>query len=445
MDVADYGAVSLLTSMGVLVAVLLGGALDQAVFRWTIPSRFDELGRSVIRSAWWWLAIWVPLICILGGLALWLLDMPILQISSRLWALEVVAAGFNAFVSSFALPQARAQQALQRFVTVAGTYIVSLLAGKTVLVIVFQGGPWGWVFSDLFAALLSFAVGVSVSQRPLDRITRAGVRRVLRFSVPLLPHVVSFWALSALTRPLIALSLPLSAVGVFSASFNAASVGLMILAEVNRATAVEYSRDKFPAPSSETAKAIRLQYSMAFAVAVVICLSAPLYTHFVLPPVYSEALPLLVVLSLASVFYGLYLIPMNFIVQTAGVTKWSWVGSSAGTVVILLGALWGGAIGGLMTVAIVNVAGYAVMCASAIVLLRAMKLEVKWAQGGITPATALPLVVGLSFVMTSQLIPIGIAWSVTGAFVGSALIIAAIAWQYLGNPGTSIPAADAPA
>ncbi|WP_104190441.1 lipopolysaccharide biosynthesis protein [Cryobacterium sp. Y82] len=417
MSVTEYGAVAVLATLSALLSALLAGALEQAVFRWTVASQNDSHGRSVVRVCFWWLSTCVPVILFCTAIALWFADTQILQISTHLWAVEVAAVGLMAFVSSYALPQARAEEALRRFVVIATTSIISLLLGKWLFVIILGAGAAGWVLSDLISAVLSFFVAMTLINASRGSVTRAAFLQVLRFALPLVPHIIAFWALAALARPLLAMSMPLEDVGIYSAAFSAASVGTMLLAEVNRATVVAYARDQFPAPSLRTGKVMRIQFLLAFHSAALIGLLSPAFTHWVLPPQYAGVLPLLLILSLASTFYGLYLIPINFIVQTAGITTWSWIGSAAGAVVILLACTVGAAAGGLTVVVLGHVVGYAVMGLIALILIKKMRLQVDWARGGISLLRFAILSTGVTSILCAGLFTVG-----TIAYLGFSLL-----------------------
>lgn len=371
MTVSDYGAVSVIAAGAALAAVIIGGGVEQAVFRWSVDANRSAEGDAVVRTARTWLFRLCPVLALAAALALWAVPGRILLVPNHIWAVEALAAGLLAPLSYFALPQLRAQRRLRRFVLVSSTSIGTLLIGKVLLVVVLGLGTWGWALSDLLAGIVGYGLATAASSAPIARIGLESVRATWAFAAPLLPHVVSFWALSSLTRPLMATTLPLESIALYSAAYSAAAVGVMVLGEVNRALLPEYAGLDLSAPDPRHMSFIRLQVVAAFVCAGLVLALAPMYGRLILPPEYHSAIEVTGVLSLMSLGYGLYLIPTNIIIQTLGVTTRAWQASSGGTAVVFLLTLPVGLALGPVGVAGVNDLAYVVMAAiSTGILLR---------------------------------------------------------------------------
>jgi O-antigen/teichoic acid export membrane protein len=76
--------------------------------------------------------------------------------------------------------------------------------------------------------------------------------------------------------------------------------------------------------------------------------------------------------------YGVYLIPMNYLTQTAGLPKYSALASAAGAALILVSILLLGHKYGATGVAYVTVAGYLTMAVFAMMLVRILRLDIAW-------------------------------------------------------------------
>jgi O-antigen/teichoic acid export membrane protein len=425
MSPSEYGMVSVLTSSTALIAAVLGGSVEQAVFRWTAIA--DTTAANVLSAARWWLLAWAPLVCAGTGATIVLLNQEILQVSPLLWLLELCAIGLTLFPIYYSLPRLRAARELARFTAVAGTSIATSVIGKTILVIVLGEGVRGWVTSDILNAALTSVVALCVVTRtPKPSSTLSGSRTLLRFASPLIPHVSAFWALNSLSRPLLAALMPLSSVAIYSVALSAANLGPALLSEVNRGVLPDYSRAEPPYPGAKLQTAMRIQLFAPFIVAICISGASPLLTYFVLPPEYAPVTAILSLLSLISVGYGIYLLFINFVVQVAGVTTWSWIASLAGAFTIFLG-IFVGAESGLIYVAMVNVLGFLCMATVAFILVKTMKLRVSWRLGGIGPANISVL---LPTVLISAVFPV--FWSGTVSIVVSiiALIIVMVLMKF---------------
>lgn len=373
---AEYGAVSVVVAGGGLVTVALGAALEPAVFRWAAKPAEESAG--VLRLTAIYLGLILPALGAGIALALWLFDSQVFGVPDRVWAVEILAAGFIPFVSYFALPHVRGTGRLRPFIAVSLTSILALTGAKVLLVISLGLGLWGWVLSDLAGALIGFVVALVIVRPPRGRVSGAMVKQVFRFSLPLWPHNLSFWALTSLSRPAMAAITTLSQVGLYSLALNVANVGIMVLGEVNRAVLGDYSREEFPAPSDRVRHIARAQVLAAFVVPTGLASAVVVGAPLLFGPEFQKATPLIGILVLSQIAYGLYLIPMNFIVQTAGRTTWSWIASTIGAAVIFVSIVISAQRYGAVGVSIGTVLGYFAMWLIALALARIMRIEVAW-------------------------------------------------------------------
>jgi O-antigen/teichoic acid export membrane protein len=377
MPPAEYGAVSVIVAIGLLASAVFGGPVEMGVFRWT--ARSGDQHPALLRIARIHLFVVVPLIGTGIALALYLVQSVAFGASTTLIGLEILALCLGAAFTYFTLPLVRASDRVGVFALLASINIVVLVASKVTLVIVLSRGVEGWVTSDLIAGASSFVVAIFVSKIDRPRVGRSDVGSFLRFCLPLTPHRISFWALSSLSRPMAALTLTLSAVGVFSLALNLAAVASLVLGELNRAVLIEYSRESFPAPTHRTSTVIVAQVVAALVVPAAIGVGIAVAHPWLLGSEYESALPLVAILLLGQFAYGVYLVPMNFLVQTAGYAGLSWIASTVGASAIFLLLLVLPDSAGTRAVSWVNMLGYVLMMALSFGLVIKHRLVVRWA------------------------------------------------------------------
>ena len=425
MDTSQYGAVSLLTSVGGLLALVLGGALEQAVYRWSVSHKSRDNAAEILWLSAFWLRVGLPLLGSAAAAVLWFAQGSVLKVDNKLWAIEVLATVLAASATYLALPSLRAREKLRTFAVLAVAGILTMLVTKIWFVMLLGWGAYGWVISDLSAGVVTYVAGLVLVRIARTRSAASSLKVLLTFALPLVPHLATFWALGALTRPLMVLSLPLSAVGTFAAAFNIANVGVLIVAEVNRAMAVQYARDSLPGPSDATSRIARLQFVLALLTPTVLsaglCIAGPL----LLPAEYWGSISLVGPLSFLALGYGVYLVPMNLLTQTAGRTSKSWVASALGAGLIFATTNGLAVAFGVTGVAWANVAGYSIMAASAFLIVRLEKLDIRWSKAVPSPATIAILLVlsGLTCAWCSFSTP-GVASALGGMVL---LVLATIA------------------
>jgi hypothetical protein len=170
----------------------------------------------------------------------------------------------------------------------------------------------------------------------------------------------------------------LEQVGLLSLGLNLAQVAGLILSESNRAALPRYSRERFPAPTGETLGIVRWQIVAALTVPAVVGSGIALAGKMIFAEAYWPSLFLAGVLLVSQVAYGLYLVPMNYLTQTAGLPRFSALASGTGAAVILTTVLLFARTYGAAGVSYGTVAAYLMMAIAAFALTLANKLEIEW-------------------------------------------------------------------
>lgn len=375
---SEYGAASTLTASAMLIVAIIAAPVEQLVFR--AAARGGDDAPALIRVAGTYCYLVLPLFiaCVAAGSVVYLPDL--FGISGQIWAIELLAVGFLPAATYFALPFVRARQDLRKFVWLAATSILVTALSKFLLIVVWGLGVFGWAISDLVSAVVSALLAIALIRLPRVHVAARNICAVLTFSIPLIPHRASFWALSSLSRPAMATVSTLAQVGLLSFGLNLAAVANMILAELNQAFQPRYSREKFPAPNGETRKPVHWQLVLAFAIPALVGASVALGGQFIFAESYWPSFALTGLLLCGQVAYGLYLVPMNYIVQSAGLPKFSALASVSGATIILVGILALGRQYGAVGVAYVTSSGFAAMAVVAFILTRILRLNISWSS-----------------------------------------------------------------
>jgi hypothetical protein len=159
-----------------------------------------------------------------------------------------------------------------------------------------------------------------------------------------------------------------------------AYVAFLALGEINRAVLPRYSRETFPAPTGETVALVRWQLIAAFVVPALVGSGVAVAGRWIFAEAYWPSFALTGVLLIGQAALGLYLIPMNYLTQTAGLPKYSALASGSGAVLILVSILVVGRSYGAVGAAFATAAGFLTMAAVAKVLTRVLKLDIAWSS-----------------------------------------------------------------
>ncbi len=376
MSPAEYGAASVLSAASLFITAIIAAPMIQVIIR--AAARGDENGPALLRAAGTYCYYIVP-IAVLPAAALLTLFVPeMLGVAGFIWGIELIAIGFQPAASTFALWVAQARQDLPRFVAISLTSVLVTAATKLVFVVILRLGVLGWAVSDLVSAILTAIVAAAVIRLPQAKVDSRQIRYLLAFTLPLIPHSAALWALTSLSRPAMAAVSPADQVGLFAFGLNLALVASLVLTESNRAALPHYSREVLPAPTHETLGPVRWQLVAALVVPAMVGSGVALVGPWLFPESYWPSFWVAGVLLFAQTAYGIYLIPMNYLTQTAGITRYSALASGAGAATILVGILVFGGRYGAIGVGFTTAAGFAAMAAAAFLLTRTNKLDIAW-------------------------------------------------------------------
>ena len=212
LTAGEYGTAELLNSAIEIVLPLLSLGVVEALYRFSIDDdvRKDELfaGSLVVLGGG---ALCTGVLCALG---------------SALWNMEHAAAFFALFCSvclfKATTQLARGMGHVRRFVVyglinalamVASTYLLLVRAHAGI-----EGYLWSYTIGYLVGGLVAFLGSAEYRLLAPFRVDRALLRRMLVYSLPLVPNLLSWWLVSVSGRYVVLWGSGLVAAGLFTAA-----------------------------------------------------------------------------------------------------------------------------------------------------------------------------------------------------------------------------------
>jgi O-antigen/teichoic acid export membrane protein len=421
MSPSDYGAASMLTATAVVLVAVMAAPLDALVIR-MVPRRDDE-APGQLRVAGIYCYLLLPVACGLVAAGFALFVPKFLGVAGFIWAIEILAVGFQPAMIVFALPMVQASQELRKFIWLAGNSVLVLASSKLLLLLVWHLGVLGWVLSDLISAVLSAALAMALVRPPRARLTARHMRAVAHFAVPLIPHKASAWAITSLSRPALAMVSTLAQVGLLSLGLNIAITVTLVMTEINRAVQPRYSRETFPAPTAHTYTPVKWQLVLALAVPAAVGAALALVGQWVFPAAYWPSFALTGVLLIGQAAYGVYPIAINYLVLSAGLPHYTGFATGTGALVILGSIFIFGHAYGAVGVAYATTAGYIAMAAVAVLLTRLTKLEIRWRAWAVSWPELAVSTAALACSVAALASPVGSAVGRSFAGVGLVLLL----------------------
>lgn len=213
LSTSEYGAVDLIITYGGLFAPLIMLNVQQAVFRYLIDARSDnDIQRKIITNA-----VEIIFIVVLIALAAYfsvnlLIDIPFAK---------AMAFYFASFVVGDLILQVARGLGWTKAFAIAGiaqgvlTVILNLIF-MTFLHMGADGMLLGMAIGSLIPAIvLSTIIGIHRSVK-LSARDRGMKKRLLAFSLPLIPNTISWWVFNASDRTIVSMVLGLAANGIYA-------------------------------------------------------------------------------------------------------------------------------------------------------------------------------------------------------------------------------------
>lgn len=325
---SGYGAISVLLSASGLATVLLPLGMETYVYRTVFaPDEGDRDAR--LRSIVTFL-VFGPIV-LSGALAAAALVLPpVIEMRPVHLASYMLTAGLTTAATIAPLALMRAAERFGPFALLSGGYATVQLLLRLYLVVILDRGVAGWVLADLITAACAAAFGAISARYSLTvrRFDPAHLRSGLKFGLPLVPHAASHWILNLSDRLVIAAFLTPALVGVYSLSYQVASIAAVAVTEVQRAFLPRYG--EVLRGDRAVDGIVAQQAAIVIGLCGLVGLVGPQVVLRLLPETYAGAADYIPVFALGFACFGLYYIPMNTLVILTGQTSelWRWTAMS---------------------------------------------------------------------------------------------------------------------
>ena len=375
----EYGQLALVWTLTGALTILLSFGLETAIFRTYFRLAGDPRERDSFIST---LAVFLFVVPTLLTVAVMLTVLPFIDNWNAL-PTEFALIGLLAtstYVSATVLPLAllRAEERLGDYLKITAFHLITYTGLTVILVVGFDAGVRGWLISYLVTSILLFPIGIAVSRRYwTTRLSPRHLLAALAFGLPLVPHLFAHWGLSLSDRAILSAWVDASELGVYNLGYQIGASASLFIVAMNRSILPAYGRALTnQAARLSLTRLVTYQVLLVAFAGLATALLGPPAVRFVMPETYSRAADVIPWIALGSVFYGLYVIPMNTVSMIAGETRWVWLATLlAATVNVTLNLLFV-PVWGIMAAAINTVIGYAV-------LFLIIGTYAQWRHGGV--------------------------------------------------------------
>lgn len=363
LNPTDYGIVATGTVLTNFLVIIQGICAYGLIARTHFDRDPQRLVRLVSTACWTAVGMSLLMWALLGlGGAYWLARWT--EFPAR-WLPAIVALGFFAAIQSNYQALLQARKEPWRYVTnlTAGT---ALAFGMSLWLVVGLGWDWrGRVVGLLLGgagvcALCLFGLTIRLK---LLRFTfsAAAMRELLRFGIPLIPHVLGGWVMTMSARLYLNNMASVADTGLFSLAFNLVIPLTMLVGALNN-TYYPWLFGKLSNPAS--LDSLQLCRGLLIAAGtIILCgagfgLAAVQALPYIAGPKFQGAGPYVFWLSLTAAVSGVYFIFGNFVVYSKRTTLMTWRADFLGGLVVLaicpLFIKWIGPVGA----AVANCLGY---------------------------------------------------------------------------------------
>jgi O-antigen/teichoic acid export membrane protein len=316
MDAGDYGALGLIMSVAAIVSVVVPLEISQALARF-YPGAPEEERRGWASTAWTFTLAMVGIAAVAAMLLAPLLDRLLLGSKQYLPAFRIAVVYFVLNICFLFI------QNLFRWAFRPRDYTVVTLIFAVVTLVLSVGlaalvpDPLIGVLTGLvIGAGTGLALGIVGLRRTLRlRIERAKLRRMLRFSLPLVPASVSILISTYASRFILNDRLTLTDVGLFTWASQLASVPALLLLGVQAAITPLVMRHH---GDPDTPAVLARGFEAVFAGAMLLCIALGLFTPELIRLLgytsYAGAAPLVMILAPAYLLLQLYVFSPGFAV-----------------------------------------------------------------------------------------------------------------------------------
>lgn len=331
---ADYGIVSLATTLTALLSLIYALSLFSAVarFYFLYDKKLDRdrvagtLTISIIISG-----LIMSILLDFFGKSFFYMIFPELAFSPYI-RLAIWTAFFVLF-SFVPLNLFQAQEKPKIFVIWTSITLVLTVALTILFVVFMRKGAYGYLLAPFIAnALVAIPYLWSVRNDMTICFDLEIFRKALAFSLPLLPHNLASWVLGVSDRIILQFYVSLSALGIYSLGYTFGMIQMMVSAAITQAW-IPFLFKRISEEGESAQK--RLSKLVTYYVLTIcfIALGLSLFSKELIliltNKAFHEAYTIVPIVVFAYLWNGLYIIPLNFLFLKMK-TNWVFIGTLAG-------------------------------------------------------------------------------------------------------------------
>lgn len=307
---ADFGAIDMLTLLGIILNLLVALEVMQGVARF-LPETVNQLEKKEILSS----ALWFTLtMYVLTAAVLWIAQKPICLLlledlkwlaTYRIAVISVTLNGLFLFFQNSLRWQVKARQ------SGAVSLIYSLFTAFVAVVLVgyFEMGVDGIYWGYIVGAMVSIALALWFDGSSyLFIFTGPTIRRLLKFSIPLVPSSAAVFLALYVDRIIVKEYMGLTNLGLYSVAAKFASViSLLITGFSSALTPLIYQEYKNPETPLKLAKLTSFYFVISFGLICVFSFFSREILMVFTEKSFYDAAPYIALLTLNTVTYSAYI------------------------------------------------------------------------------------------------------------------------------------------
>ena len=408
LSTADYGALSIALAAAAVLEVVYGLGLRSAVGRLYFDQRDEARVRALVGTLAIFLAVFgagLSVLLLVAGPALWpLLGQDGVAFSPYI-VLVLLTVPLNNLGLSLVLPLYYARGQALRYAAFS-LFSFSVMTGATVLFVVGLGqGAVGALWGRWIAALIVLLPTLAILVRNAGPVfERALLREALVFGLPLVPHLISAWALNFSDRILLGHFLPLNDVGLYAAGYQFGLLVSVIITGINNAWTPWYFRVSTGQRNVPVGRFVNYYVMLIVALGAGTALLAREAVAIMTAPAYHAAWTIVPLVALGYVINGLVARFMDVLLlhKRTGVVPLTTIAAGAANIAFNLVAI---PRLGIIGAAYGTIFGYAVRLGlTSFFAARTASLPFEWGR------VARVLVVGLLVAVPGLLLDTGSVW-----------------------------------
>jgi O-antigen/teichoic acid export membrane protein len=237
---SDYGIMGTLAAYSSVLSILLMFGIYGAVTRHYFDFKNDhETQRRYVSSVFLFLAVvsgTILTLLILFGRPLWE-HMTSDKIPFRPLVVLMLITVYGGLLYRLPYTLYQAQQKVKKCVTLDLVGFVLSIGICLLLVVGLRKGIYGMILGGCIAQILTALIvsGLLVREWFVPKVEWRHISSTLVFGLPIVPHLISAWALSFVDRVMLAKMVPLDEVGRYTLGYTLGMVMLMIVTSINDA------------------------------------------------------------------------------------------------------------------------------------------------------------------------------------------------------------------